>query len=151
MPDPIIDIQHAYVTHKDLELFRQEVRDDIRELSNQFAAFGDKVMGELAHRGRINWSAVSVLLVIAGMAAALIVSLTDGIVNRQEEINLRLDRAVMQNSQAVITMDTIMQREMRLLDEVLQREIRLNIERLDDLIDVNVRRLEEVESRERLR
>jgi DNA-binding transcriptional ArsR family regulator len=57
-----------------------------------------------------------------------------------------LESEIVELQKLVADLDTMVQREMRLLDEVLQRELKLNVERLDALVAVVTKRVDNIEA-----
>jgi parvulin-like peptidyl-prolyl isomerase len=145
-----------YVTHDEFMVFRREVRESLQSISDK-----------LDSRSRPNLSAIagflSVGLVIAGMAAALINGSINAqaamremadeyqreeqrlIENKRQEIIRRIDGEITSLKTEVLDLDVVMQREMRLLDEILQREMGLHVDRLASLIAVNAKLIERID------
>lgn len=81
---------------------------------------------------------------MAGMAATLISTLNSSMVERQAEINYRLDMKAAENTKAIALLDTVMQRQMQLSDDIVQREVSLHVDRLEELIEVNKETLKDL-------
>lgn len=169
------DLLSNFVTHRDLDDFRSEVkgyigglREDFKELSNKISSVG-----------KTNWGVVAAFLTIAviisGMAGALVQSsvsneqsarqqgdqelrsaieserrfqevVTTWQQKARDEETARVDAILTKNSKDLDDFDIMLQREMRLLDEILQRELGLHVARLEDLIQVNTKAIEELKN-----
>lgn len=72
----------TYVTHSDLDAFKRDVRIDLASIREDFKTFSKEIRDVLGGVGKTNWTAIlgliSVILVLVGMAAALIGSLLTG-------------------------------------------------------------------------
>lgn len=139
-------------TLADLQSLRREIHEELSGLRADIATFQKEITYQFSRRSETNWStvltAISVILIISGMAATLVWSLIQSeanarlaavqtIVDKQIEVTGRIDQNIAENRETIRDMDTVMQREMRLLDEVLQREMGLHVKRIDELIDEN--------------
>jgi hypothetical protein len=173
---------NTFVTHDEFSSFRAEVREEFASSRKDFKDFAADVQRAMQQSGRTNWSVViggvSIFLVMAGMAAALVSNTITAeqrarIVGDQNSVETAsLMRQLVEQTAAMdrvrlnqdlgdahertkslaesvdvrfAEMDSVLQREMRLLDEVLQREMGLHVDRLDALIKVNTDKIHKMQ------
>lgn len=173
MPTTRPPSQNKHVEWNEFNDFRREIHSELNMIRDDVTRSLKEFAYQINNASRPNYSLIisliSVGIVLSGMAGALIqgsigaeeaariAAVQSQTMMRQETVKRLDDNSVMAarildefknaTRDRFEGLDTILQREMRLLDDVLNRQMSLHVDRLEDLIEVNTKAIEKLEGR----
>jgi hypothetical protein len=118
-----------YATHNDLDDLRRELKSELSDFRAEFRTFGRDIAGQLNNVGKTDWtviiSAVAVVLVLAGMAAALVSFSQEAETQARltgDEVNQRIDDLNFSRDQELRTIEQLWDRKLEGAEKLISEQ-----------------------------